>query len=275
MYSAADIAHLRLLARVVGAGRAIGDVAALSLAELEKLAVQSAPNGHEAESQRAHVPREDFVRYVLERLERFDHATVSRLLGDAVVGLGVRRFVYEVVLPLVHRVGTRWADGELSIAEEHLLTGMLRNLLAGLTHGRAGHGGPLVLATPAGERHEIGLLLVALLARDAGVDVVYLGVDLPAANIVDAARRVHARTVGLSVVAGKNRPRACVELAAIQAALPGNLELWLGGADAGNVAAGVRAFRGLVLEDLEATEAELTRIAVRTSIESRQEDHTQ
>lgn len=271
LYSAGDIAHLRLLARVVGAGRAIGDVAALSLAELEKLAVQPAPNGHGAESQRAHVPREDFVRYVLERSERFDHATVTRLLRDAVVGLGVRRFVYEVVLPLVHHVGVRWADGDLSIAEEHLLTGMLRNLLASLTHGRAGHGGPLVLATPAGERHEIGLLLVALLARDAGVDVVYLGVDLPAADIVTAARRVHTCAVGLGVVAGKNRTRACVELAAIQAALPAGVELWLGGADAGSVAAGVKGFRGLVIDSLEAAEAALSRMAVETARESKEE----
>ncbi len=34
LYSAADVTHLRLLARVVGGGRAIGDVAALAAAEL-------------------------------------------------------------------------------------------------------------------------------------------------------------------------------------------------------------------------------------------------
>ena len=269
LYSASDIAHLRLLARVVGAGRAIGDVAALSRAELEKLAVQPAPNGQGVESRGALAPREDFVTRVLERLERFDHAAVSRLLGDAVIGLGLRRFVYEVVLPLVHQVGARWADGELSIAEEHLLTGMLRNLLASLTHGRAGHGRPVVLATPAGERHEIGLLLVALLARDAGVNVVYLGVDLPAGDIVTAAANSRACAVGLSVAVGKNRARACVEVAAIQAALSADVELWLGGADAGNVAAGVKGFRGLVLDSLEAAEAELPRIAVQAARESR------
>jgi methanogenic corrinoid protein MtbC1 len=272
LYSSADIAHLRLLARVVGAGRAIGDVAALSLAELEKLAVQSPPDGQGAQRHGAPAPREDFVNRVLERLERFDHAAVTRLLGDAVVGLGVRRFVYQVVLPLVHHVGSRWAAGELSIAEEHLLTGMLRNLLASLAQGRGGHGHPLVLATPAGERHEIGLLLVALLARDAGVDVVYLGVDLPAADIVTAAASARACVVGLSAVAGKNRARACVVAAAIQTALPAHVELWLGGADAGNVAAGVEGFRGLLLDDLGATEAELGRIAVQTPLESRQED---
>jgi DNA-binding transcriptional MerR regulator/methylmalonyl-CoA mutase cobalamin-binding subunit len=261
LYTSADITHLRLLARVVGAGRAIGDVAALSRAELEKLAAQRAPDEQGAESGGTHPPREDFVTRILERLERFDYAAVSRLLGDAVVGLGIRTFVHEVVLPLVQRVGARWADGELSIAEEHLLTGTLRNLLAGLMQSRTVTGRPVLLATPVGERHEIGLLLAALVARDAGANVVYLGTDLPAAEIVTAATRTRARVVGLSVVAGENRARAIDEVAAIQIALPAEIELWLGGADAQDVAAGAKALRGLVLDTLQATETELTRIA--------------
>jgi methanogenic corrinoid protein MtbC1 len=275
LYSSADITHLRLLARVVGAGRAIGDVARLSLAELETLALQAGPDGQGVERYGAQVPEEELVNRMLDGLERFDHAAVTRLLGDAVVGLGVHRFVYQVVLPLVQHVGSRWADGKLSIAAEHLLTGMLHTLLTSLAQGRAGRGRPLVLATLAGERHEIGLLLVALLAREAGISVVYLGVDLPAADIVTAATSARARVVGLSVVAAKNRARASIEASAIQTALPTGVELWLGGADAAHVAAGLKGFRGLVFDDLEATEAELARIAVQTPIESRQEDQGQ
>ena len=135
LYSSRDIVHLRLLARVVGAGRAIGDVAALSSAALEKLAAQRPPEEQETGNGGTRAPREDLIARILERLGRFDYVAVTRLLGDAIVGLGVRTFVREVVLPLVYRVGTRWADGELSIAEEHLLTGMLRDLLAGLLQG--------------------------------------------------------------------------------------------------------------------------------------------
>ncbi len=261
LYTSADIAHLRLLARVVAAGRAIGDVAPLSRTRLEKLAAQHAAVEQGADGRRTHLPRGDFVTGILERLERFDHAEVGALLGDAVVALGVRTFVHEVGLPLVHRVGTRWAAGELSIAAEHLLTAMLRNLLAALMQSRRMPGWLILLATPAGERHEIGLLMVALVALDAGADVVYLGVDLPAADVVAAATRTRARVVGLSLVAAENRARAIGEIGAIQNALPGESELWVGGADAQNVAAGVKAFRGLVLDTLAATEAELTRIA--------------
>jgi len=261
LYAAADIAHLRLLARVVGAGRAIGDVATLHRAELEKLVAQSAPDGHGLGSRQTPPPRAHVVARILERLERFDEAAVARLLGDAVVGLGARAFVHEVAVPLVHQVGALWADGELSIAAGHLLTGTLRNLLAGLMQGRGRAGRPVLLATPVGERHEIGLLLVALLAVSSGVNVVSLGVDLPAGEITVAAQHVQARVVGLSVVGAENHARAVQEIEAIQTALPADIELWLGGADARRAAADVKAFRGWVLDDLNTTETELARIA--------------
>jgi methanogenic corrinoid protein MtbC1 len=260
LYTSADIRHLRLLARVVAGGRAIGDVAALSRAELEKLAASSAADAHEGERRTAGAPKEGFIARVLEHLAAFDYGTVLGLLGDAVVGLGARNFVHEVALPLVRQVGRRWAEGELSVAEEHLLSGILRNLLAGMVQTRRAAGRPVLLATPAGEQHELGLLMVAVLALDAGANAIYLGMDLPAAEIAEAAVRMQARVVGLSIVAAKNRKRATEEVSALAAALKGQSELWLGGADAANAAAGAGAFGGTVCDSLQAAETELARI---------------
>jgi methylmalonyl-CoA mutase cobalamin-binding subunit/DNA-binding transcriptional MerR regulator len=260
LYTAADIGHLRLLARVVRAGRAIGDVASLPLAELEKLAAHSVAAEQPLHGGEVSPARADFVTRLLECLERFDHAAVDRLLGDAVVALGAGPFAREVAVPLVHRVGARWADGDLSIAAEHLLTGLLRTLLAALVQRRAGGGPAVLLATPAGERHEIGLLLVSLVLLNAGATVVYLGVDLPAAEIVATAESAHARVVGLSLVTGANRTRAVREIQALQHALPADIELWLGGADARAAAARVKACRGLVVDDLAAAQSEVARV---------------
>lgn len=264
LYSSADIAHLRLLAHVVSAGRAIGDVAALSQAALEQLAGQRPLDGRPPESAETTSPRAELVTRLMERLASFDEAGVTHLLGDAVVALGIPAFVHEIVVPLVYRIGARWAEGKQSIGEEHLFTGTLRNLLGGLVHGRTTKGRPMVLATPAGERHEIGLLSVALLARNAGISVVYLGVDLPAAEIALAAERARAVVVGLSIVGTENRARAKREVDALRIALPRECELWLGGADAGAVASGVGSARGLVFDTLSATETELARLVALT-----------
>ena len=99
------------------------------------------------------------------------------------------------------------------------------------------------------------------MALDTGVNVAYLGVDLPAAEIVAAAKDTQARVVGLSVVARKNHARTVQEIEAIQMMLPAGVELWLGGGDARQAATDIQAFRGWVVDDLRETEGELARIA--------------
>jgi methanogenic corrinoid protein MtbC1 len=65
--------------------------------------------------------------------------------------------------------------------------------------------GTVVLATVAGDIHEIGRSLVGTMLRAAGFQVVDLGVDVPAACIVAAVREYGADVVGLS---GRARRRA-------------------------------------------------------------------
>jgi methanogenic corrinoid protein MtbC1 len=253
LYTAADIDHLRLLARAVGAGRAIGDVARLGREELERLT--------SARAREAPAAQDRIVDRVIERLGSFDHAAVALLLGDTLVGLGCRAFVHQVAAPLLHEVGMRWERGELSIADEHMLSGVLRNLLASLIQARSRSGArTVVLATPAGERHEFGILFVALLALDAGLDVAYLGTDVPASDIVAAVRRTDALLLGLSLVSDGNRATAARELRAILRALPAATALWVGGRDAGAVAACLKPFRGVVFGGLDRAEADLTRL---------------
>jgi DNA-binding transcriptional MerR regulator/methylmalonyl-CoA mutase cobalamin-binding subunit len=261
LYTSADIAHLRLLARVVDAGRAIGDVAALSLPELEQLAAQKPPEEQTPREGEHRTAGQQLVTQIVERLECFDHLAVARLLGDAVIGLGCRGFVHEVAAPLLQEVGDRWSNGTLAIAHEHLFTGLLRNLLASLIRAQARSGSrTAVLATPAGERHEFGLLLVALLALDAGLDVAYLGADLPGSEIVAAVQRSNGVLLGLSLVSEDNRSAAVREVQAIQRAIPPSVELWCGGRDASAVAARLKSFRGRVMDSLIQAEAELVRL---------------
>jgi methylmalonyl-CoA mutase cobalamin-binding subunit len=93
----------------------------------------------------------------------------------------------------------------------------------------AGSASRLVLATPAGERHELGILMVALCAQEQGVRALYLGCDLPADEIADAALRVRARAVGLGIVS-LEATAADREVRALRRRLPRSVELWLGGA---------------------------------------------
>ena len=64
----------------------------------------------------------------------------------------------------------------------------------------------LVVATPSGQLHELGALLVGAAAANLGWHVTYLGASLPAAEIAGAALQNRARAVALSLVYPEDDP---------------------------------------------------------------------
>lgn len=254
LYTEDDVRRLRLLGRATAAGRAIGDIVRLDQASLEALASELEPTptaqGYEALSRR-----------VLDALSRGAADAVDRELAEALVALGGRRFVRELAAPLLTEIGDRWSRGQLSVADEHLLSAALRSLLSSLIRWRERTARPTVLlATPSGERHELGLMLVGLLCVDLGLGLHYLGADLPAAEIVGAARKAGVSVIGLGLVGEANRDRAISEVRVVERTSPRDVELWLGGRNAAAIAQALQPTRAQVLDELALVESELTRV---------------
>jgi DNA-binding transcriptional MerR regulator/methylmalonyl-CoA mutase cobalamin-binding subunit len=259
LYSADDIQHLRLLGQVVSSGRAIGDVAGLSMRELAELAVPvlvPAPEPIVAAPDDARV-----VEELLGAIERFDGRKLEEQLGAAVLAFGDRHFVRRVAVPLLTLIGQRWEKGRLPVAAEHLTSSAVRNLIGGLLRNRGPSDHPTVLlATPSGERHEFGILLIALLLRTGGVGVHYLGPDLPSAEILGAAAQIEPVAVGLGLVDQGNAARARSEVRAIEAGLNAGTELWLGGRAAADLYDVIAPTRAQVFSDLDAVEIAIERL---------------
>jgi len=261
LYTAEDIAHLRLLAAMVAKGRAIGDIAGLGRSTLEAMLAATQEEESREETANGDAPGQNLVEQVLDALSRFDSVEVERLLGAGLVAMGTSSFIREVGAPLLTEVGERWSQGRLSVAEEHLVSGLLRGFFGGLSRLRGARRSPVVLlAAPTGERHEFGLSLASLLFLEAGLGVSYLGVDLPAKEIVDAAKRTGVLAVGLSLVNGENRRQAEQEVESIERSLPAHVELWLGGRDAPEVARGLSHSRALVCRSMIEMEEHIRRL---------------
>jgi methylmalonyl-CoA mutase cobalamin-binding subunit len=107
----------------------------------------------------------------------------------------------------------------------------------------------VVVATPAGELHELGAMLAAAAAAEARWRVVYLGASLPASDIAAAAAQVGARAVALSVVYA-DAGAALDEVRATAHALPPGTAIFVGGAAAVREAAALREAGARVLPDL-------------------------
>jgi len=225
LYSDADVVRLQRLAELVKRGHAIGTIATLADRELERLVERTETQAASAGADEA--PAAD-LGALMDGLDRYDLLRIESNLNRFAAVLPPRDLVFAVIVPLLQEVGRRWEAGTLRPAQEHLVSAIVRSVLGGLLRATARPGATprLVLATPSGERHELGLLCAALLAASAGYGVVYLGADLPAADIEHAVTEAGARVAMIGLTTPGAVPRA--ELRRLSKP-PRGVELWVGG----------------------------------------------
>lgn len=263
LYSDADIERLTLLRQLTSHGGAIGQLAQLSRVELARLAQadQAERVGLDTAAGEGEAGR--WRESALRAIEALDGAGLRRQMERGVVALGVHPFLDRVVAPVLTEVGQRWRAGSLGIAHEHLATAVFRQVLSWVRETtEAGTRGPtVVVATPPNQVHEGGALLVAATAAAEGWRVVYLGVDLPVAEIAAAAQRTRAQAVALSLIHPTGDPTLGGQLAALRRALPADLPLLVGGAAAESYRAEIEAADGEIVAQLTDLRSALAALA--------------
>lgn len=174
----------------------------------------------------------EYAKRVMAAAENYRIAECERLLGEARERLSPDALVRDVCSPVLHEAGDRWEKGRFSVVQEHLLTSAVRRQL---THALDLHNGLLapepcvVFTTLSGERHEIGSLMLAVLAASRGVRAVWLGPDLPVAEVGRFCAHVRVAAVAISIVTSPGVIDAARQLADLRAALPAPIGIWLGG----------------------------------------------
>jgi DNA-binding transcriptional MerR regulator len=230
LYSEADLTRLRLLRRVTDQGHAIGSVAGLDTKHLRRLGGDAVPVTLKAASTPSAAPR--FVEQILKAVAALDPGAAQEAISRSDAALGLRTTALDVLLPALQEVGRRWETGHFSVAQEHAAASMVRDYL-GAALRNLGHNERSALAlsaTLAGELHEFGALAAAVYAASSGLGVIYLGPNLPSADLVRAALTLRARILLLSAVATTRGLES--RLAELRADLPARVRIVVGGAAA-------------------------------------------
>lgn len=232
MYSDDDLRRIWLLAAATRAGRNIGSVARLPTEELARMvehdeaAALRLPAAPEAEG--LDLSRE------LDAVRALDAAALGTVLRHALARNGVPHFIERHVPALMRAVGDAWTDGTMTIAHEHLASAVVLPLvLETVRLAPARDDAPrLIAATPAGEPHSVGAALAGAAAAVEGWNVIYLGAEVPAADIAAAAAASGALVVAISIVHMPDLTHTAGEVRTLRAALPPDVQLVIGGAGA-------------------------------------------
>jgi MerR family transcriptional regulator, light-induced transcriptional regulator len=160
-------------------------------------------------------------------------------------------------MPYLRDLGDRWERGEVSVAQEHFASQVLRGRLLGLARGWDRGSGPrALLACMPREQHDLGLIVFGLGLRDRGWRITFLGPDTPLDTLADAAATLQPAAVVVAATTPEQFETGRAALRRLARMLP----LWLAAAGATPQLATATGAQLLDMEPLDAAE----RVAARS-----------
>lgn len=145
------------------------------------------------------------------------------------------------LFPTLAALGEGWARGEIDVAGEHAASQAVHRRLSAAfdAAGNRSRGPAVVVGLPSGSQHDLGALAFATAIRRRGLDVLYLGANVPVSSWEAAVRSRHARAAVMSVVTAQDRPAAIAVAERLLGQSPVPI-VCAGGASAANLARGVQ-----------------------------------
>ena len=241
LYSLADLERVRAMQQHLADGLAAAEAAA------------AAVRGP-AESTNAGTARGSSVAAVDQlaaALEGFDEPRAQAIFDRLLAEVTLDVFLSEIVMPYLRDLGARWERGEVTVAQEHFASNVVRGRLLGIARGWGRGVGPrALLGCVPGEQHELGLIAFGLALRTHGWRIEYLGADTPLDTIRSVANTLDVDLVVVSAVTPERIGELVTELRQISHAR----RLAVGGAGAEGLEA--TALDALALTDDPVREAE-------------------
>ena len=249
VYPLASIRRLRRIAEALSRGHRAGDVVAatddalgdlltataLSTPETRVMAVE--PSGKQSD--------------ILQAVEAFDTGRLTRILLQDWARLGPLDFLRTRVAPMIREVGDAWENGRLEIRHEHFFSERVGDLLRSLRlpfEERAA--GPLVVCSSLpGEPHALGLQMAALILAVAGCRVLFLGTEVPVAQVASLAKDLNARAVAVSVSQASRGAAMTTQISNLRRLLARRVGLIIGGDGAPRPRPGVEVIQNLAALD--------------------------
>jgi DNA-binding transcriptional MerR regulator/methanogenic corrinoid protein MtbC1 len=159
-----------------------------------------------------------------------DPTAVAEAVDRAFAAGTLEQVVDSWLMPALQMLGTQWRAGRVDVAGEHIVSATLHRRLGAAMEAapRTPRGPRVAVGLARGSHHELGILAFSVVLRRAGIDVLYLGADLPAQHWVAMVQHHHpaAVVVGVPTVTDVLAVRETV--AALHAARP-QLDIHVGG----------------------------------------------
>ncbi len=202
LYSERDLALLTWLKHQVDSGISISSAVADYRSNLSKGIWPEAVIEAAAPTPSKHsmLPPAEFVKQLYSALIGHDEPVASDVFEEALASFHLITLLESIISPVLVEIGEAWFNGKIRVATEHFASGFFRAKLMAIFQSLPLHGSQpfIMIGSAPGELHEIGVLMIAILLREAGYHVEYLGPDLPLEDLASYAAEEKPNMVILS-----------------------------------------------------------------------------
>lgn len=224
LYSTDDILKIKVLKDLVDSGHQISTIANLSLSKLQALVYETVLPA----MSKTNDPE---MRLIFGLVDKYEWDTLKERVRNKRNNLDNNEFIFSFILPLLQEINAMVEASKLSIAQEHILSAIIKEELFSLRNSRLNvkDSSRIIFTTPEGELHEMGILLCSTLTSLAGKSNLYLGPNTPVQQIVDVCLRYQTTHLVLSLTFFYDKERLLKIIHFIHKQLPKEVTLCLGG----------------------------------------------
>lgn len=159
----------------------------------------------------------------------------------------------KLITPAMYHIGQLWESNEISVADEHLATGVCDFVLSRLyyiTPDKTPSENKAMFLCLQGEEHYLGIKMISNIFSEKGWNCINFGSNLPLEYALKSALQHKPQVIGLSVSIVYNLPilKKYVETLA---SLPFKPTVLIGGRLAGRYDLEPYADKGVIIKDIE------------------------
>lgn len=202
LYSDQDVRILLWLKKRLEEGMSISEAAA----ELKDISPQEMKFENPEVEKKERPKKSDSVSIrdlrdkIYSALVNHDEGRAMAVLSLAKNSLSLTQLIENIIIPMLVRIGEDWYTGKILIATEHFASSFIRGALMSIYQKLPStrHGQTILIGSAPGDMHELGPLMMAIMLREAGYKVEFLGPDSPLEDLAEYTREEKARLVILS-----------------------------------------------------------------------------
>ena len=197
LYSEVDLAKAKLIVALIEQGHTISSLARHSLQDLRSLLVVN--KGEDSESGKMFTSVE--TKRLLQHLANFNIDMVASGMQHLRLSIGVKEFIFKIVLPVMQEIEKLYLKGMYSVTQEHIISTIVGDQLHQINLSNQGpNHDRFALATPEGNLHELPIMIAEIICNANRFSTNYLGASHPAECLSEAVNALKCKTIVMGVI---------------------------------------------------------------------------